>query len=540
MTDKRFLPYLEAQGAIWKGAFKASDATGNFHTTATSLTIEPEGDLLPFFRRNRLVLDINMQNRPDWSFRVLDRATNAERWKQGGLPVAFYFMNPSSPSANIRYAFARGHVLVLHLNHLVSAYDLAQQKPLWTYNLHGKNPVYANNPQASLIIDPVDGRLKITHQDGRKEGLGGVAIVESSYVCLQTREGLVALDLTRPGPSVLWMKAGVSTKAEVFGDEEMVYVLDGGADGVPTTTRAMRAEDGVSVPVPDFSAAFAKRIRTIGRNILVQEDDSGGGKICRLYDVQTGRDIWRQTFSPGAIVARSEDRDLLGVIEKDQTVTLLDARSGRVRFRSLIQADHAEKLQSAALVSDADRYYLSLVREKESGVSWSPNLTYGLRAVSVNGPVYALNRTTGKLEWVCDFLPHQNLLLEQVKDLPMLFFTTTYSKIGSNGNFERQATKVTTIDKTTGKLLYDKEFMQSGPIQSVRTDPQAGSIELYRNDLKIAFRLDGAVATADPPPATDRVPVRHPAAGRPGIAGADRQSLIVSLNPPDRLIRVPL
>ena len=97
----------------------------------------------------------------------------------------------------------------------------------------------------------------------------------------------------------------------------------------------------------------------------------------------------------------------------------------------------------------------------------------------MNGPVYALNRSTGKLEWVCDFLPHQNLLLEQVKDLPMLLFTTTYSKIGNNGNFERQATKVTTIDKMTGKLLYDKEFMQPGPIQSVRTDPQAGSIELY-------------------------------------------------------------
>ena len=179
---------MEAQGAIWKGAFKASDATGNFHTTATSLTIEPEGDLLPYFRRNRLVLDINMQNRTDWSFRVLDRATNAERWKQGGLPVAYYFMNPTLP-ANFHYAFARGHVLVLHLNNMVSAFDLVQQKPLWTYNLYGKNPVYANNPQASLMTGP-DGRLIIAHQDGRKEGLGGVAIVESSYVCLQTREGL--------------------------------------------------------------------------------------------------------------------------------------------------------------------------------------------------------------------------------------------------------------------------------------------------------------------------------------------------------------
>jgi len=149
------------------------------------------------------------------------------------------------------------------------------------------------------------------------------------------------------------------------------------------------------------------------------------------------------------------------------------------------------------LVGDRERFYVALSREKENGLNWQPSVIHGLRSLPVNGPVYALNRTSGKLEWICDFLPHQNLLLEQVEDLPMIFFTTAYSKLGPNGNFERNATKVTAIDKRTGKLLYDKEFMQQGLFQTVRTDPQNGAIDLLRGDLKISFRLDGAVATAD-------------------------------------------
>jgi hypothetical protein len=334
---------------------------------------------------------------------------------------------------------------------------------------------------------------------------------------------LVALDLTRPGPSVLWTKAGVSLKAEVFGDDEHVYIVEGGTDGVPLATRALRAQDGVTVGVPEFGALYSKRLRILGRHLLLQEDEPGGGKLCRLYDVQNGRDVWRQSFSPGAIIMRSEEPNLTGVVEKDHAVTILDVRTGQILFRSLILAEHAEKLQGVALLGDREHFYLALARERESGVSWQPNVTYGLRSLPVHGPVYALNRTTGKLEWICDFLPHQNLLLEQVQDLPMMLFTTTYSKLGPNGTFERNATKVTAIDKRTGKLLYDKEFMQPTPFQTVRTDPQAGIIDLMRGDLKISFRLDGSVAVAEPasrPPNIERfgvAPVAVPAVPLPVI-----------------------
>jgi outer membrane protein assembly factor BamB len=398
----------------------------------------------------------------------------------------------------------------LQLNNIVNAYDLAERKALWSYNLHGKNPLYAANPHASIMMNHADGKLTVVHQDGRQERLGGVAVVRSSYVCLQTPDGLVALDLTRPGPSVLWTKSGVPVKGEIFGDDEHIYVVETGGDGVPTTTRALRAQDGVSVGVPEFGHLFAKRIRILGRHLLLQEDDSSGGKVCRLYDVHAGRDVWRQSFEPGAIVSSSHDPNYTAIVEKDQTVTLLDVRSGRTVFRSLIQADHADRLQAVSLISDRDRFYLALLREKDAGMEWTANLINGLRSIRVNGPVYALDRSTGKLEWICDFLPHQNLLLEQIRDLPVMLFTAMYSRVGRNGAYGN-STKVTAIDKRNGKLIFDKEFAQVSPFLSVRTDPQAGSIELLRNDLKIAFRTDDSVATADP------VLPRRPLSSSPAI-----------------------
>src|SRR5439155_865695 len=123
-TDKRFLPYLESQGLLWKGAFKAQAVPGNFGTIVQiSLTIEPEGELLPFFDRHRLVLDVN-QGGSATQLKLLDRATNEKRWEKANLPAAFYF-NSGQPR---HFAFVQGHTLVLHLSNYVYAYDVATGK----------------------------------------------------------------------------------------------------------------------------------------------------------------------------------------------------------------------------------------------------------------------------------------------------------------------------------------------------------------------------------------------------------------------------
>jgi len=285
----------------------------------------------------------------------------------------------------------------------------------------------------------------------------------------------------------------------VFGDDGHVYVVETVGDNGPTTVKALRAQDGVAVPVPDFGKLYARRVRTLGRCLLLAEDDAQGAKVLRLYDVQSGQDVWRRAFVPGALVVRSEDPGVTGVVEKDRAVTLLDARSGRELLQAVIQPDHADKLREVAVLTDRDHFYLALSRTPENGLNWNPNVSSGIRSLRVNGPLYALDRSTGQLAWVCDFLPHQMLLLEQVQDLPLLMFASQYYKTGANGNYEQRAVKVTAVDKRTGKLVYDQEFTPHTPFHALKTDPQAGVIELVRSDRKISFRLEAVPAAPTPP-----------------------------------------
>ncbi len=499
-TDKRFLPYLESLGVIWKGAIRSGDVHGNFQQTQLSIAVEPEGDhLLPFFQRHRIVIDGSLGGPQTWTLRLLDRASGEERWKQSDLPAAPYFFNGATHTAP-RYAFAAGHTLVLHLSHLVIAYNLAEHKVVWKYPLFDFN--LSGNGQHYIHSDN-DGRLSIADQFNNEEKVGGVGLVSPTYVILVTKNGLVALDPTRPGPtaSKLWTKSDVSMRAQLFGDDEHVYIVEPGAENAPATVRAVRAQDGGTVPVPDFGRLFAQRIQTDGRRLLLQEEDPQGGKALRLYDVQTGQDVWRRRFSAGAVVVQSQEPGLTGVIEKDNTVTILNDQTGAVRFKSLIMPEHAANLDGATLIGDRDHYYLALNRKLESGLNWMACASPGIRSLSINGPLYALNRGTGKLEWVCDFVPHQMLLMEQMQDLPVLLFAAQYNK-SANG-FDRSLVKVTGVDKRNGKLVYDKEFAQGQLFHTLRIDHDKGLIELVRFDLKIQLRLsDGQTAQADSPRTT--------------------------------------
>ncbi len=438
-TDKRFLPYLEPLGVSWKGTVRAQEVNRQFATNQVTLSVEPEGEgLLPFFQRHRLVLDTFAGGNQSWTLRLLDRVSGEEQWRQTGLLAAPYILNPfgqmygiaARQHASPRFAYAAGHTLVLHLKEMVYAYNLAERKELWKYSLYGKDHGIAGQLQAGLSPDDNDNRLvTVTYPDNRHEKLGGVGLVSASYVILLTREGLVALDPTRAGTaSVLWTKRDVSMRAQLFGDDEHVYVVEPTGDNSPATVRALRAQDGVIVPVPEFGRLYGQRIRTDGRRLLLQEDESQGGKSVRLYDVQTGQDVWKRHCSAGAVVIQCQDPTLTGFIEKDDSVTLLNARTGAVLLRSLILPEHAAGLDTAHLLGDAERFYLALIRRPDSGLSWRASASVAIPSMKLNGPLYALNRSTGKLEWVCDFLPHQMLLLDQVRDLPVLLFASNYTK----------------------------------------------------------------------------------------------------------------
>jgi outer membrane protein assembly factor BamB len=386
---------------------------------------------------------------------------------------------------------------VLHINNLVYAFDLADRKQLWQYNLFGKTPMTNANP-VQQIPEP-DGTLRLVYQDGWTQKVGQAGVVESTYVCLVTRDGLVALDPARG--TTLWTKSNVSPRVHLVGDEENIYVFEQNQDGSPAATRVLRAQDGVAVEgVPDSSALFAKsnRLRIFGRNVLVFEDQNNK-KAFRMVDLLTGKDVWRKGLDAGAIALRSNDSTHIGYVTPGGEIFAFDVRTGKEVFRNRIDEkwvkDHLAKVTEALLLEDGERFYVALNRPPENGISVNPVVNQGMRTVRVNGHMYCFDKASGKRLWFTDEqLENQTVILEQFHDLPVLLAATQFTKV-NNGVFERNGVSVMAIEKATGRARYRKEVGPNGQFHALVTDPKAGSIELWRHDLRIRFTPDDGKTT---------------------------------------------
>ncbi|HEY8504127.1 MAG TPA: PQQ-binding-like beta-propeller repeat protein, partial [Gemmataceae bacterium] len=501
LTDKRFLPYLEPVRQLWDEPLKAQEVHGaNAVMRQSSFTLDPEGADLPFYRRHRLVIDMNPAGNGNWQLRVVDRVTGEDKWKYFPLPPIYSQYLRNFQQSGFQFAYARGHILVLNLNHEVFAFDLAGRKKLWDRNLLGDNPTAPGQVpnQIHQMMEP-DG-LRLIYPDGWTQKLGQVGVIEASYVCLLTRDGLVALDPA--SGSVLWTKSDVSPRVELYGDHEYIFLVESNPDGSPCPTRAVRARDGVSVEVPDASALFAnprRRLAVVGRRLLLA-DDPPGKKVLRLYDLLTGKDVWRKELDGRTVLVRSDDPGLVGFVTPAGEVTLLNVRTAREVFAARLDANkvtqHLDKVQEARLLQDAGRYYVCLNRPTENGVGVTPWVTNGLRSLRVNGPVYCFDRFTGKRLWYTDEqFENQAILLEQFEDLPVIIAAAQCTE-ANNGNLRSQAVRIIALDKRTGAARYRKETAPGSQFYALVADPQRDEIELVRPDMRIRFAPEGSAPTA--------------------------------------------
>src|SRR5204863_3832501 len=125
--------------------------------------------------------------------------------------------------------------------------------------------------------------------------------------------------------TVMWTKLSVPPQTEIFGDEQHIYLVETAPNGsVVGIGRAVRAIDGGQVDVKDFGYLFKHRLRVLGRHLLVA--DPSAGLTIRLYDVLTGKDLFKKEFDAGSVVCQTEDPYLVGVIDGKGVLTAMDMR----------------------------------------------------------------------------------------------------------------------------------------------------------------------------------------------------------------------
>jgi outer membrane protein assembly factor BamB/tetratricopeptide (TPR) repeat protein len=506
-TDKRLMPHLDEPRLGPARPLKVVTEPGSPLQTQV-YHFERVGEPLPFFQRHTLGLNFSTHH-----LELVDRRNPEAVWSPPLTRTMFQAIvqNQGQPNA-ARFPYrTQGHLVVLPVGHLVFGIDPVNKQVLWEHNLAGSSPV-ANPGQAgptwtNLTVDPKDGSILILYPDGWSQRLGQAGPLEGSVVCLQTRDGLEALNpLTG---KTLWKRADISTHSALFADDDYVYVIEMTAEGVPNGSRVLRATDGVTVKdVPPFGELYHKRVGMSGRRLLVA-DTGAAGVTLRLYDVLTGKDAWTKTFPARTVVLHSEDPHLAGVVEPDGRVQVIDL----VTQKDVVSTDkgydftnpktgmdpaHLANLQGITLLADGKQVYLACNGPPDPSLARfggvQPNLHpgLGLRSVPVNGRLYAFDRETGAFRWQVP-MPNQMIVLDHFRELPIVLFTSRYTKWGNAAGRPNvaQVVAVQSLDKRTGKFLYNNNELNNTPnFHALKVDGRTGRIEFASFNLTIVHQPD--------------------------------------------------
>jgi outer membrane protein assembly factor BamB/tetratricopeptide (TPR) repeat protein len=403
---------------------------------------------------------------------AVDRDTGAPRF---AIPLPLtnlpaYLRSGELPSEAV------DHLLLVAVGPTLLGIDLLERRVRWSYNLLDEVSVRGGIMGASC-----DGTVVINTPDGQSpRRMGWVGPAGPAGVLVHNRAGLTCLD-TASG-TVRWVRCDVPAQVTVFGDGERLYLAEhNGGEGV-RGVRAVRLSDGMALAIPDATAAYAHRLRVLGRRLLVSEEGPNHEVRLRLYDLLDGKDVWSKEFPADSVVLSAPRNEWVGVAAPDGAVTVLDLATLREGPRLAVERQHLNKVTAGVLLADARRIYVALQGPGEATqkIADGPNPWFraGIASATVNGMLYAFDRAGGELCWYSP-MPAQCILLERFDELPLFLCAATLTR--QPGGFGEGASVVAlrSIDKQTGKVICNKESPQVGePFHTLQIDPRAGTVDL--------------------------------------------------------------
>jgi len=510
-TDKRFLPFLEESSGGFNAPKLAAReiGAGAFVVGMPGFAMTPDGDQTPFAKQNRLILDPSDTFNP--RIRLRDQLTNQDRWVTNLGRVDMnqqLFFNlyqqsqvnqPYFPNARFRFYQLKGHLIVCQVGVMVYCIDGDTGKKLW------EMMTVENIPQNGFVhlqqvTNDVEGNPEFIYWNQQTNQrftvqLGRIGTAQASYVAVIGHKGMHVVDPLRG--TVLWKRPDVSVNSHIFGDDQYLFLAEANAPGNFGVGRTIRATDGEVLAIADFSAAYQARIRTIGRHILAA--NYGDGVTLRLYDIIAGKDKWAKKFPAGSHVLKTEDANIVGVLDNVGKLTVLDTSTGKELLETSVTQGRItvadlQTLRDPLLLQDSERFYVALNRPIEMnkvdrGLLHN-NFNNGTRCLPINGWFLAVQRADGKkqvgdrevawkkgdLAWH-SYMPvtNQMIVLDQFEHSPVILFTVRYNEIMNNGG-NRWVSVTQSLHKSNGKMVYD-----SGPRQINGASPMFSLLQL---DLK--------------------------------------------------------
>jgi outer membrane protein assembly factor BamB len=482
-TDKRFLAALHEVRPAWNGRkMQPKDmANGGISMNYVSLAVDYLGDVPPSTQRWRFLLDSQK-----WQLHVLDRDTMLESWSVPVPPVNLRLFGGLDPDMyHIRVV---NHLAFFTPGSSLVAIDLIERRVRWTCNFFDEMLV-SNRGFGPMT----DGSFQVVTEDQAVYRVGLVGPITAATITVQTRFGLTSLD-SNDG-RVRWQRPPIGTASDVFGDEQHVYIVDYQSDGAVRGVRAVRVRDGQAVAIPDAGDAYAQNVRTLGRHILVREVGAREELSLRLYDVFTGKDVWRKTLPKESLLLDSTLPELAATVTPRGEVSVFDIHTGKELRKLAIKPAHMDKVKGGTLLGDDANYYVALTGPIEAQgqrvIQNGAQNSYGdLHFVPVNGMVYAFDRDGGAVKW-SNRVVNQQLLVTRFAELPVLLFATDQMReIGLLGSGQQSSFLVVrSIDKPTGKRLFSKEVPNSGIYHTLWVDPRSGIVDLISDSGRLRHQV---------------------------------------------------
>jgi outer membrane protein assembly factor BamB len=494
--EKPFVPYLEEPsranriGKIYSST--ADGQRGNWQLPNATYRFEHQGEPLPFFKRHSVGLTLSNHH-----LHIEDHLNGAEYWDTA-LKYTYFSNLSGAPADAARFPYqTMGHLVVMQVGNLVFGIDPVNKQVRWSFDMQ-------TTPGATgqLVRDPADGSIQMVYTDGYKQRLGSTGPLDGNAICVQTREGLVALDPI--SGRTLWTRSDIGPRNHLFGDEKTIFMVEMDSGGVAVASRALRAYDGVTVKLRDFSDKYQHRLRIDGEKLLYS-DTVGARPTVHLYDMMTGKDLWSHAFPVGATLMKSEDPDLVGAIENGSRVRVMSVRDRKEAFTANVEGTAVANAVSVRLLRDAGFYYVAVQGTADPDVPTTngfqgvqPNLmtNIGMRSVPVNGHIYCF-KPDGTRNWEDD-VKNEMLVLDQFHDMPIIFFTSRYTKVQGNPRMgmgsQQQVVVARARDKRTGRLLFDSDlarsFHDAQNFHTLAIDAANRKIEFTCPTVKLVFAYD--------------------------------------------------
>jgi outer membrane protein assembly factor BamB len=357
----------------------------------------------------------------------------------------------------LTHARASGHLLLVSLGFEIVAISTLQNfgeedAILWREDLAQSLPRSPGSParrpqvQPKPITNPF-GETEFSAADSEGRLIGATGPLNRDGVYYQRLRELVCADpLTG---ETLWVRNDLEPSSDIFGDEELVFVIAPGS----TTATVLRAADGKLLGSREV--ADRKHRWAIHERRILSWNQLDGQLRLSLDDIWAESNIWQHDFPAGTKGYLVED-DEVAVVQADGAFLLLSLEDGQVRIEATLEPETS--LTALHVLRSRDQYHVIVSRPATNEV---PNMAIssvpgGMKSPLVFGRVYAFDRHTGKLQWDTPaHISQYGLPLDQPSEVPVLTFLR--QMVPTAGAPRRTLTSILCMDKRDGRVIFSKD-----------------------------------------------------------------------------------